>query len=216
MAEYREKSWAAFVAANEDAAKSKRSIRETGSPKRLAGLTLETLAKRVGYDATKIEAVRAAIKLRDTDTVTDKDGAAKRSLMVWGETSGAGKTGCLVAVLEAWQAIGRNCVFVRLHDLVEEIKSGFGSADNASSKALNRAKYADVLLLDEFGNPSREMSGYMHDIAKQIIWHRHADDLPTLITSNFTPDGLRCQVDQFMYRRLMEMAAFIEMGGKPL
>ena len=215
-------SWAAFeretAAANTTRATARKNTLEGGVPKLLRGLTIRSLmaATRVDgrIEAEKTKAVALAKELRETGVVTGVDGIKKRSILVWGTQSGIGKTGCLVPTFEHWREKGVDCLFISFPDLVEQVRAGF--KDDKWYERLERARTAEVLFLDDLGYPDRDASDYVREVAMSIIRYRHGEDLPTLMTSNLTLDDLAGQLGDTLYRRVTEMAAVVQMGGRVL
>lgn len=216
-------SWTSFEreTASLNAARAlacKEGALDGGVPEKFKGLTLKSLvaAARVGgqIDPGKTKAIAAARELQETNEVTGANGIKKRSILFWGPDSGIAKTGCLTPVFEHWQNRGVDCLFISFPDLVEQVRAGF--KDEKWFERLERARTVPVLFLDDLGYPDRDASDYVREVAMSIIRHRHGENLPTLMTSNLTLDDLSDQLGQTLYRRVAEMAAVIQMGGKVL
>lgn len=222
LVERRVESWKTFTTntevANKKAATHQRELFRSEVPKRLQGLSINSLAAAAAsngkIDTDKIAAIAAAREMRETGTAPGIGGARKRSLLLWGVSSGVGKTGCLTPIFEARAKAGVDCLFISFADMVEQVRAGF--KDEQWFARLERARTVPLLFLDDFGYPDRAASDHVREVAMSIMRHRSGADLATLMTSNLTLDDLSEQLGEWLYRRVAEMAAVIHMGGKVL
>jgi DNA replication protein DnaC len=83
---------------------------------------------------------------------------------------------------------------------------------NVDSEAEFR-RWADarLLLLDDLG--AAKTSEWIEEVNYRLINHRYEHELPTLITSNLTPNQLSASVGERVYSRLSEMCQRIPLKG---
>lgn len=100
---------------------------------------------------------------------------------------GTGKSFMMASILKEIVKQGRTAYFITF----EEFVLHFGATWNdESSKRLmsDTLKRAEVLGLDELKTDERNQNGFLADALQSIIRHRTSNLLPTLITTNLTPD----------------------------
>lgn len=185
-----------------------------GVPARFQGVTLKGLTAIAGDDIRKRMALNAAAEYYRSGHVVSGD-VRKRSILVWGPC-GVGKTGCLVPLFNHLVTQNRGGLFISFQSLVEQIESGYDQSNTAYQR-LNEAKLTPVLFLDDFGYSYRnDVSPHVIKVVNSIIYHRHSYDMPTLFTSNMSPDELESQIGPANWQRVGEMARVIEMSGRVL
>ena len=149
----------------------------------------------------------------------------KKGIMMCGPV-GVGKTGLLWATVREcahktrippmWEIAG---------DILSEIRHTYNSPDGAETehKIKNRLGRAPLLLLDELG--SGKESEWGDDIFLRILGDRHLREIPTLITTNWTEQGLvldgdyhgvplKDRIGARLYSRLHESVMIVEIEGK--
>lgn len=100
---------------------------------------------------------------------------------------GTGKTFGMATVLKELTKNNYNTFFITFDELVMV----FGDQwKNGEAKDLyQRLKTAEVLGLDELKTDGRNENGFLADALQNIIRHRTSNLLPTLLTTNLTPDA---------------------------
>lgn len=188
-----------------------------GIPERYRDLTIETLLERSQGDAEKLPAIQMVQQFVDNggwlpDPRTNK---VKTSLILAGEP-GRGKTGLMTAVLRGYLEQGRSALWMELYDFLDEIRRGYN--DGTAQQRMEQAQRADVVLLDDFGDPDR--SGAETDDRRRLVYqfinYRHNAGLPTLITTNLTGQALAEQFGARTFERVVEMCYWVKMTGKNL
>lgn len=98
-------------------------------------------------------------------------------------SDGAGKTHLAVAAAAARQDAGDTVFFSTAVDLLDYLRSAFGS-DSAVDHAelLQHIKTADLLVLDDIG--AERSTPFAEEKFLQIIDYRYAERLPTIITTS--------------------------------
>lgn len=128
---------------------------------------------------------------------------------------GVGKTGLLSSVF-------RHCVervpglWIQYSDFVLEVQGGY--SDGTADDKLRAAQRVPLLFLDDLGSESsgRKESDDKRLILWQLISYRHGEDLPTFITSNIGPDGLRQRFETRIVDRIEEMSFTSRIAGQNL
>lgn len=189
-----------------------RSLYGAKIPEIYRGLTFDGFIALAGDEQEKRAAILVAKQLHTTKEIK-LGGATFTSVLVWGKP-GVGKTGLFTPVFQELSA-GRTSLWISLLDLTNAINDGYRT-DQAYQR-LNAARDVDFLFLDDVGDPQRKTAtDGMRTSLQAIIWHRHANRLPTIMTSNLSPDALKVHFSDAIYQRMATMALIIEMGGKVL
>lgn len=187
-----------------------------GIPSHFQSFTIDTLAERAKGDAKKLPAIEAIRHFAQHGFVADpNDKRYKSSIVVYGPY-GCGKTGLITPLLRHALEQGKSALWVEVYDLIGAIQQGYSTGD--SGEKLATAQRADVVLLDDLGDASRdrEETEDRRRIIYQIINYRHNHNLPMLITTNCAPAQLSRQLGQRTMERIIESCAWITMGGRNL
>lgn len=212
-------SWSKWIEQTNTANQTRREMMaanafaSAGIPTKFADLTVRSFRALTSNDPGKQAAFRQAMSLVSDGYVEDK-GARKKSLLLWSHQRGVGKTGLLTPVFQALLRKGASGLWLSWQQLVEQVESGY-KTDDAYSR-LQAAREVGVLLIDDLGYQWVEgdgLSAHALKVLNSVIFHRHAWDLPTLFTSNLSPEELTEQLRPEHYQRIAEMAAVIEMTG---
>jgi DNA replication protein DnaC len=70
--------------------------------------------------------------------------------------------------------------------------------------ALSIATAPGLVVFDDFGAEYLKDGGLLAATIDSLVWRRHADILPTLITTNLTPDQLRERLSDRIIDRLRD------------
>ena len=119
-------------------------------------------------------------------------------------TYGSGKTHLLAAIAHKVMPHGRQPLFTVVPSLMDWFRAGF-DPDDKEAKLAFQTRFdgicnADILLLDDLG--AERSTIWVVEKLFQLINHRYARDLPTVISTNCTPD----QFDGRIADRLMDLA----------
>lgn len=191
-----------------------RSLYGSGSeiPEIYRHLSMEHFIEIAGDDPGKRAGILVARQLVANGKV-ELGGAVFPSVLLWGP-AGVGKTGLLTPVFQAMSA-GRTSLWISLLDLTQAINAGY-KTDQAYQR-ISAAREVDILFLDDMGDPRREQAtDGMRTALQAIVWHRHANKLPTLMTSNLSPSAMKVHFSDAIYQRIATMALVVEMKGRVL
>lgn len=139
------------------------------------------------------EALAYARLFATEDLLVDADGVERTGLLLAGPT-GTGKTSLGKVVFLSRLKAGQIGSWVKFTELVERVKATYSDHYDGPSKIAIRdmLMYARFLMLDELGSLTQQ-GLYFEDLIQflyQIIDHRLAKRLPTLITTNLREDEL--------------------------
>jgi DNA replication protein DnaC len=213
-------SWASFQQATAQASleaherRTRRLYEGYEIPPKYADLTWDGFLKEAGDDTGKRMAILSAQQYMEKGFVLTRNGP-KRSVLVWGPP-GVGKTGGYTPM---WRkmADGQPALWISLLDLTNAINEGYRNKAQDAYEKLNAARTVPWLFLDDVGDLKRASATEgMNNHLSAIIWHRDAQKLPTVMTSNLKPTQMSSYFTEALYQRIAEMAAVIEMGGRIL
>lgn len=166
--------------------------------------------------------------LVDRYVATFKRGGVK-SLYLWSESPGTGKTTTASAILNAYIAYDylqsikesrqpkrNNAIFldVNAFQTTYNLHSMSGDADGMSSirDTIERTQRAEFAVLDDVGvrASTDAFRSYLHD----IINYRVSNELPTVYTSNFAIEDMARVYDSRLYDRMHEQCAVLHFEGE--
>jgi DNA replication protein DnaC len=204
-------------------------IPESGVPKHLSGVTLESLREAGGEAVMQSEAVHAVqgyLNLRPF--VDPTHGTEHESVCILGP-NGKGKTGLLTILARKAYREGFTPLFVKYADLYSAVQAGYGQFVKGSPQhdlgqiRVETAQRVDVLCLDDLGDPFAEGQGDYNvpkdrrDILFRVLSSRHEAGRPTHITANHASlQEIARQFDPRIADRIKEMCAVVQMDGPNL
>jgi DNA replication protein DnaC len=163
-----------------------------GVPPRLLRATLEPLT-----ETSALNAVRRWLEM---------DYAAGRCLVLAGPT-GVGKSVAGAMALRARPGTGRRYVY---------FPGACGALLDPNLRAEMRARLIETsfVVLDDFGSEYTRTGGLIDALLDEIIWHREAYVLPTIITTNLDAELLKARLSDRIVDRLRgEWGHVHEVGG---
>lgn len=100
---------------------------------------------------------------------------------------GTGKSFLVASILKEIVKQGRSAYFITFDEFVQHFGATWN--DETSKKLMqDTLKRVEILGLDELKVDERNANGFLADALQSIIRHRTSNLLPTLITTNLTPD----------------------------
>jgi DNA replication protein DnaC len=112
-----------------------------------------------------------------------------RGWLVLTGPSGAGKTCLAAAITNEYIKSGRPAVYITAPELLEKLRVGFApEAETPGEGFFERVKNVPLLVLDDLGVQSS--TPWAKEKLDQLINHRFAAELPTVIVTAAPPDGL--------------------------
>jgi len=145
-----------------------------------------------------------------------------KSWFLWGKY-GVGKTGLAVGYArmccfeEHYQIIFRS-----VPDLLSELRSTYGrNNEHEITEADVIVQYTDVelLVLDDLGAEQVKNQDWVADRLYQIVGTRHAEERPTVFTSNLSPQEVGDRIGERITWRIVEMVGkdnIVEVTGPNL
>jgi DNA replication protein DnaC len=163
------------------------------------------------------------------DRQFEPDGNRIKSLYLWSESPGTGKTTTAIAVLNEWliahylgslkrnrQAQQTAAYFLDVNTFQTDYNLATMTNDDAamgSIKAtIQRAQQAPFAVLDDIGvrSASEAFRSYVH----AIVNYRTANGLPTIFTSNLPIEEMAVVFDARLYDRMRDMCAVLHFSGE--
>lgn len=220
--------------AAQDAAK--RALINYALPEKYQKLTFEKFEREIPAEAKlgKLIAFHAAVLFAtEPDHLVSRDEAAKRagyvfdppdkvrnSLAFYG-VPGMGKTGLAAAIMNRLVTSKVDVLYRRTSDLFIDLQGAYDNRDKADdahevsfAQRIERYRSAGVLVLDEWRmqKQTEPRLQWMEDIVR----YRHGHRLPTIFTTNETPDSIYSHWGEQTAEAALEMALWIEMKGTKL
>jgi DNA replication protein DnaC len=163
------------------------------------------------------------------DRQFEPDGNRIKSLFLWSESPGTGKTTTAIAVLNEWliahylgslkrnrQAQQTAAYFLDVNAFQTDYNLATMTNDDVamgSIKAtIQRAQQAPFAVLDDIGvrSASEAFRSYVH----AIVNYRTANGLPTIFTSNLPIEEMAVVFDARLYDRMRDMCAVLHFSGE--
>jgi DNA replication protein DnaC len=163
------------------------------------------------------------------DRQFEADSPRIKSLYLWSESPGTGKTTTAIAVLNEWliahyigslkrnrQAVQTPAVFLDVNAFQTDYNLATMTNDEsemAKIKAtIQRTQQAPFAVLDDIGvrSASEAFRSYVH----AIVNYRTANALPTVFTSNLPIEEMERVFDARLYDRMRDMCAVLAFSGE--
>jgi DNA replication protein DnaC len=163
------------------------------------------------------------------DRQFEADGSRIKSLYLWSESPGTGKTTTAISVLNEWliahylgslkrnrQAQQTPAYFLDVNAFQTDYNLATMTNDDAAMSTVKstilRAQAAPFAVLDDIGvrSASEAFRSYVH----AIINYRTANGLPTIFTSNLPIEEMAVVFDARLYDRMRDMCAVLHFGGE--
>jgi DNA replication protein DnaC len=124
---------------------------------------------------------------------------APEGWMLLSGASGCGKTHIAAATVNRVVERGQPALFMVVPDLLDHLRAAYNpGAEMNYDELFERVRNAPVLVLDDLG--AQSATPWAQEKLFQIINHRFNLRLPTIVTTNLTPD----QLDERLRTRLMD------------
>jgi len=133
-----------------------------------------------------------------------------KGLMIAGPV-GTGKTHLAIGVLKAIIKKGIPGIYVTVPELLDDIRQSYRENNGKSGKLLELIKTTPVLLLDDLG--TEKISDWVQETLFVIINARYDNMLPTIVTTNCSPDELEQRIGERAVSRLIEMCQGVLLAG---
>jgi DNA replication protein DnaC len=128
--------------------------------------------------------------------------------------AGCGKTHLAAACMNELMKQGVPCLFIVLGEYLDKLRSAYNSEEVTVDHLENTAASVAVLLLDDIGTeklPLGEKGDWARERIYRLINRRYENLLPTLITTNESPEALEERYGYRVISRLDEMCVEVPM-----
>lgn len=95
--------------------------------------------------------------------------------------------------------------FATLPDLLSELRDTYNQRGLSEGEVLRKYQSPWLLVLDDLGAEHVKDMDWLRDRLFQLIGHRHAEERPTIFTSNLSPEELGGRLGERVMWRLVEM-----------
>jgi DNA replication protein DnaC len=188
-------------------------------------LTLKTSPVRVGQQ----KVYETLDKYAATFNRQFDEGSARiKSIYLWSENPGNGKTSSAVALMNEWiithylgslkrgiQPLQTPAIFLDTNAFQTDYNLATMTNDDESmakiKATIQRTQQAPFAVLDDIGvrSASEAFRSYVH----AIVNYRTANGLPTIFTSNLPIEEMAVVFDARLYDRMRDMCAVLHFGG---
>ena len=131
-------------------------------------------------------------------------------ILLWGP-NGRGKTGVAVVVCKEARRRGYTVLFSECGDLKRCVIERIAFDEDQSM--LDRARSVDLLVLDDLGKGVQDRTGFGARLLDELIRHRNANQLATIITTNMDLEQLAEELKASTMHSLKECIIPAEIEG---
>ena len=171
--------------------------------------TMEKLGVPLRFHAATFATSRPLPALVRARQFVETDLARRRALVLCGE-AGAGKTHAAVCALVAAAPLGRR--FRYWGDVVGILLEG----GPARRELLDLLQTVPLLVLDDLGVEPTRTGGHVESYLDRLVYRREADCLPTIITTNLTPEAFAARYSERIVDRLRGWGEVFAVAGEGL
>lgn len=159
----------------------------------------------------------------------EPEGKRVKSLYLWSESPGTGKTTTAAALLNEWlirhyigsikrgqQPLQRPAFFLDVNEWQTEYNLATMTKDDEGLERIKAtiqlAQHVPFCVMDDIGvrSASEAFRAYVH----AIINYRTANSLPTIYTSNLPIEDMAEVFDERLYDRMRDMCVVLKFGGE--
>lgn len=135
------------------------------------------------------------------------------NLILHSPDAGTGKTLMLMLAAKKLLSLGHDAFVAQMNTIVEMYTSGW--RDKADKDYFERRiMNCGVLVIDDLGKESGDKTvDFIDRLLDRVIRHRISSSLPTLVSTNKTPDQLISGYGQYVASLLTESCIFVETSG---
>lgn len=135
-----------------------------------------------------------------------------RGLILWSGSTGTGKTLLASVLMKTLMVKGYDGYFTQFNEMIDTFTAGWRD-EGERAWFIKRVRNAPILVVDDIGKESKGRSNYVDSMFDMVMRHRVASGLPTIITTNLTPDDLASGYGRFVNSLLTEQCEKVEVPG---
>ncbi len=161
------------------------------------------------FDLDDAETPKLSSIMRNFVTNFDRIAASGKGLLLLGEV-GTGKTFYAACVANALIDNGKTVFMAKLNYIRNKLQENF----EGKQSFLDAITGVDLLIIDDFG--AEADTGYMQEIAFEVIDERTKTGLPMIITTNLSFDQMLCADSLYkkrLYSRILGSTRTIKVNG---
>jgi DNA replication protein DnaC len=140
---------------------------------------------------------------------------SRNGVVLWGDY-GVGKTWLAAATMNALAQLNSYVLYVRMSDLMQDIKDTW-YGDDKTSALIRNYQEAQVLFIDDMSDSSRDekpLPPYQQDYATMIMRSRMGNMKPTIVTTNWNSTVFERKWGSGCYEVMAAHLYWIEMKGR--
>jgi len=137
-------------------------------------------------DAVNVAAANEVVSYLDNAPGLVNQG---RGLTLWAQETGTGKTMLSALLLKGLLAEGYDGFFVQFNEMIDQFTAGWRSEEERGW-FIKTIRNAGVLVVDDMGREHKGRAEVVEAMFDTVIRARVAASMPTLITTNYTPQEM--------------------------
>jgi DNA replication protein DnaC len=135
-----------------------------------------------------------------------------RGLIFYSQNKGTGKTLLSTLLAKQMLADGHDVHFIQFNELLDSYQNSWRDKDLQVWFA-QRIRNAKFLVIDDIGREYKGRIGVVESMFDQVVRARSAESLPTIITSNITPENMREDYGDNIASLLTESYSLVKVDG---
>ena len=135
-----------------------------------------------------------------------------RGMIFYSQDKGTGKTLLSSLLAKQMLADGHDVHFIQFNELLDSYQNSWRDRDLQVWFA-QRIRNAKFLVIDDVGRENKGRIGVVESMFDTVVRARSAEALPTIITSNITPENMRVDYGDNIASLLTESYSLVKVDG---